>query len=306
MFRPAPLDARHLRLVLAIVDEGGLTRAGERLNVTQSALSHSLRQIETSLGVPLFVRARKRLVLTPAGEELVARSRAILADLDSLEDDLRRRAAGWRGTLRLATECFTCYEWLPPLLKRFGRRHANVDVRIVAEATHEPVKALAAGELDMAIVMHDPQHASLTKHPLFEDEMLLIVAPDHRLAERPFVRASDFENERLLLYGEPEESFFYRNFFARSSKKPARIDSIRLTEAILAMVKAGLGVTVAAKWAMSPELASGRLTGVRLGPEGFHRTWSAVTRANVPRYVTEFVDLMASSAMPARFSARAS
>src|SRR5687767_5850457 len=99
-FRPLALEARHLRLVLAIVDEGGVTRASERMNLTQSALSHQLKQIEASLGVPLFLRVKKRLVPTEAGAELVARARQILADLGALEDDIRRRAAGWRGTLR--------------------------------------------------------------------------------------------------------------------------------------------------------------------------------------------------------------
>src|SRR5688500_1801460 len=135
-FRPLPLEVRHLRLVVAIVEEGSLTRAGERLNLTQSALSHQLRQIEDSLGVSLFTRAKKRLVLTDAGEELTARARRILTEIADLESDLRQRASGRRGKLRIATQCYTCYEWLPPLLKRFYRSHPNIDVEIVADATH--------------------------------------------------------------------------------------------------------------------------------------------------------------------------
>src|SRR5215212_6689436 len=102
-FRPSAMDLRDLRLVLAIVDSGGITRASEELNVTQSALSHQLRQLEEGLGVELFSRIRKRLVLTPAGQELAERARSIVSDVSALEEDLRRQSAGWHGTMRIAT-----------------------------------------------------------------------------------------------------------------------------------------------------------------------------------------------------------
>ena len=303
-FRPAPLDARDLRLILAIVDEGGLTRAAERLNVTQSALSHQLKGVETSLGVPLFVRAKKRLMLTEAGEELVNRSRQIVADIEALEDDLRQRAAGWRGTVRLSTECYTCYEWLPPLLKRFNRRHENVDVRIIAEATRQPIRALLEGEIDLGIVTQGDPNVEL--HPLFEDEMLLITAPDHPLASKEFVRPSDLENERLVLHVSRDESFFFRNFFSRVTRKPSDVVAISLTEAIVSMVKAGLGVSAVARWAVASELSSGRLAGIRLGADGYKRKWMAATRNNggrpLPKHMSDFIELVAESAIPTRFA----
>src|SRR5512134_389969 len=111
--RPAPtppIDSRHLRVLLAIVDAGGLTRAARSLNVSQSALSHQLKQIESSLGVPLFLRLKRRLVLTDAGRRLLDRARPLVRELDALGEDLGEHARGARGTLRLATECHTCYE----------------------------------------------------------------------------------------------------------------------------------------------------------------------------------------------------
>ncbi len=307
-FRPIALEARHLRLVLAIVDEGGVTRASERLNLTQSALSHQLKQIEESLGVPLFLRVKKRLVPTEAGAELVARARQILSDLGALEDDIRRRAAGWRGTLRISTECYTVYEWLPPLLKRFNRRHRNVDVRIVAEATSNPVGALENGEIDLAIVTKIPQQPAVTTRHLFTDEMLLIVPSGHPLARKPFVRPADLEKERLILYSPPKQNFFYQRFFAPAGKHPADVLDVKLTEAILAMVRAGLGVSVAARWAIASELAGGRLVGVRLGPAGLQREWHAAVAAprgrELPQHVSDFISLVSEAAAPARYAER--
>jgi LysR family transcriptional regulator for metE and metH len=301
-FRPVPLEVRHLRLVVAIVDEGGLTRASERLNLTQSALSHQLKQIENSLGVSLFTRTKKRLFLTAAGDELVGR----IADL---ETDLRDLAAGHRGKLRIATQCYTCYEWLPPLLKRFYRSHENVDIEIIADATAEPLDALRTGVIDLAIVSCPVDETGVETFELFKDELLLLVAPSHRLASKSYVTAKDFATEHLLLYSTPSENFFYQQYLARAATPPQNVTVIKLTEAILSMVRAGLGVTVAARWTVADELRSGRLVGVRVGPEGFVREWrAAVRRSNgraLPVYIASFLDLVRESAMPARFALRA-
>jgi LysR family transcriptional regulator for metE and metH len=306
-FQPIPIEVRHLRLVTAIVDEGSLTRAGERLHLTQSALSHQLKQIEQSLGVQLFIRDRKRLVVTPAGQELIDRARRILADIAGLESELRERAAGRRGTLRLATHCYTCYEWLPPLLKRFRRSHPDVDVQIVADATDDPISALRRGEIDLAIVTSPFDGSNVHATPLFRDELLLVVPPNHRLAGRAHVTARDFAGEHLLLYSPPTENFFYRNYLAGSAAAPPEVTVIRLTEAVLSMVRASLGVTVAARWAVEHELRSGRLVGVRIGAGGFFREWSAAFRVpqhSLPTYFTSFVDLVSQAAGPVRFAGR--
>lgn len=306
--RPAPLDSRQLRLLIAIVDAGGMTRAARVLHLSQSALSHQLRAIETALGVPVFLRLRRRLVLTDAGRTLVERARPILASLDALAEELDGHSAGERGRLRIATECYTCYEWLPPLLRRFHDRHAGIEVGIVAEATQDPVAALVAGDIDLAIVTRVPEAAGVECRSLFEDELLLVVPAGHRLARARFVRPADLARERLLLYSPPAENFFYRDFFARGPHQPGRVDVIRLTEAMLSMVRAGLGVTVAAGWAVEPELASGRLAGVRLGARGFRRSWLAALRRGrggaQPAYVEEFVRLLGESVRPARHAAR--
>ena len=293
------IESRHLRLVLAIVDEGGLTRAGQRLHLSQSALSHQLKQVESSLGVTLFLRIKRRLVLTDAGRRLVDRARPIVADLDALRDDMNEHTRGERGTLRIATECYTAYEWLPPVLKRFHKRHAGVDVSIAVEATSDPIRALSAGDIDLAIVTGDLDAPGLETHELFRDELLLVVPPGHRLARRRVIRPADLTRERLLLYTPPGENFFYRDFFASGAHSPARVDVVKLTEAVLSMVRAGLGITVAAAWAIAPSLRSGALVGVRLGREGFVRQWRAAVRcargAVQPGYVSDFVALVASS-----------
>src|SRR5947208_5837690 len=122
MFMSMDLEVRHLALVAAVADLGSLTRAGDRLHLTQSALSHQLRGIESRLGAALFLRVGKRLVLTPAGERLLASAREVLDTLDRTEDEIRQMGKDRSGILRITTECYTCYHWLPPLLVHYRKR----------------------------------------------------------------------------------------------------------------------------------------------------------------------------------------
>src|SRR5688572_28778342 len=129
------IELRHLQLIDAITTEGSVTRAAERLNVTQSALSHQLREIEDRLGTPLFLRVNRRLALAPAGARLLISARRVLDDVRAAEEDIARLAANQDGVIRVSTACYTCYSWLPPLLAPFQRRFPHIDVEIVPEVT---------------------------------------------------------------------------------------------------------------------------------------------------------------------------
>ena len=146
------LEVRHLKLVREVSAAGSLTRAGAALHLTQSALSHQLRDIESRLGAPLFLRVGKRMVLTPAGERVLQSAHEVLASIERTEDAVRGLAGASRGVLRLTTECYTCYHWLPALLKAYRTSHPRVDVRIDAAATSEPLAHLLDGRIDVAIV----------------------------------------------------------------------------------------------------------------------------------------------------------
>ena len=113
------LEVKHLALVEAIAQAGTVTRAAERLHLTQSALSHQLLDLEARAGLQFFVRLGRRMLPTPAGERILASARRVLDDLGRTEDDLRGMATGVKGVLRLCTECNTGYHWLPPLLRNF-------------------------------------------------------------------------------------------------------------------------------------------------------------------------------------------
>ena len=109
------------------------------------------------------------------------------------------------------------------------------------------------------------------------DELVAVMAPDHRLASRPFLEAEDFADEELVLHFDPSSSVVVRELLVPASVEPKRISELQLTEAVLSVVRAGMGVSVLAHWAVAPELDAGRLIARRLTRHGLHRQWSATT-----------------------------
>jgi LysR family transcriptional regulator for metE and metH len=294
--RPLHLDLRHLRLVAAVAESGGQTRAARRLSLTQSALSHQLRELESRIGCPLFIRASRRMVLTAVGERILASARRVLHEVESLERDLTAEAAsGGAGVVRLATECYTCYHWLPGVVTAFRQEWPRVDVRIVAEATADPVRALLDGALDLAIVAGDVDERRLGCTSLFEDEQVVVVAPNHPLATHKFIAPEELRNEHLILYTtHSSESSVLREVLRPAGVEPRQLTRVQLTEAIVELVKAGLGSSVLARWAIAPQLREGSLVGVPLTARGFHRRWWAVTRPHetAPAYQQSLLDLL--------------
>lgn len=289
------LELRHLRLVEAIAEEGGLTRAGDRLHLTQSALSHQLKDIEGRLGATLFLRLKRRMVPTTAGERLLASARTVLTEVRSTEDAIRRQARRGEGLIRIAVECYTCYHWLPALLAPFHRRFPRVEVRIAAEETRRPVAALLEGRLDMALVSPAPRDPRLRLRALFDDEMVVVLSPAHPLASRTVIHPRDLEGENLYLYSPPEESTVMRRVLLPAGVRPRRITQVMLTEAILELVRAGQGVSVLSSWSVAPFVSSGRLAARPFTSKGLRRRWHSarLVAAAATEWILAFEDLLA-------------
>jgi|SRR5688572_10401314 len=290
------LDTRDLRLVTAIAEHGGVTRASQHLYLTQSAVSHQLLGLEKRLGTPLFHRLGKRLVPTAAGARLIAGARQVLSDLQELEEDALRAATGRALSLRLSTECYTCYHWLPRVMEKFQEEFANVDVSIVAEATQHPLPALLDGRIDLAIIHSVDVDQRVTYTTLFEDELVAIMPESHRLAKRKFLTAQDFADEHLITYAvQLSENAFYQEVLVAAGVKPRKVTQIQLTEGIVEMVRAGVGIGVFANWAVSGYLDRGSLTAVPVTENRVKRQWRAAVlrQSPMPQHLKKFVQVLA-------------
>jgi LysR family transcriptional regulator for metE and metH len=268
------LEVRHLEMIAAIAETRSVARAAESLHLSQPALSHALRGLEDRLGVRLFERARK-MTPTPAGAELNERGKQILTVVRDAESRLRQHKTGAAGVVRIATECYTCYHWLPSALKRLRSAMPAASVRIVGDATPRALQALLNGELDLAVLHFKPVNRRLVVEKLFTDEQVLIVNPDHPLAAKRYVTPEDFRDQHLLAHRAPEQSVFWKTFLEPADVRPVEMTSLHTTEAVVESVKAGLGVSVIARWAVANQIASGELVAVRVSANGLRRSWYA-------------------------------
>ena len=290
------LDIRHLKLLLAVAEQGSLTKAAITLHLTQSALSHQLKEAERIVQTPLCAREARRMTLTPAGKRLLATARRVIAEMELAEREVREHGKDPAGVIRIATECYTCYHWLPTTIETFAAKFPQVDVRIVVEATRNPIPALLDREIDLGIVSERTRERRLELYPVFEDELVAVVSPGHRLAKRPVVLASDLAEENLLTYAAAREQLdIFKKVLWPAGLAPKKWIPMELTEAIVEMVAAGRGVGVLARWAAEPQIKSGALIARKVTQRGLPRVWSAAIqkRKGRPDYLVEFIRALA-------------
>ena len=176
-------------------------RRGQEPLCEPAALSQRLTKMEDKLGVRLFDREGRRLVVNPAGRRMLVASRLVLAELRSAEHDVRDIRDGANGRVRFTSQCSTTFQWLPPVLKRFREQQPNIEIRIETVPGDDPIGALVDDRVDVALITKlDRQMDRVLLTPLFDDEMVAVVAGPHPWAARRYVTARDFDDAHLILY----------------------------------------------------------------------------------------------------------
>jgi LysR family transcriptional regulator for metE and metH len=289
------IEIRHLQLVTAVAALGGLTKAGRHLHLSQSALSHQLRGVEARLGTPLFLRVGKRMVPTAAGERLVKSAEEILLSLAGVEQAIQRLAGGEHGRLRVVTAGYVSYHWLPAVLKRYRTLHPNIQVQIPDATAADPVGELLAGSADLAIGAGFADDRRLHLQPILRDEVVCAVATGHRFADAPFVELDDVAVETVFVSAADRDSGVYHELIARPNNESAVNVVCVATTAAVELVKANLGVAIAGRWVVAPQVRDGTLRAVRLTPRGVWRQWHAATLKDLAAsdHVRDFLSLAA-------------
>jgi LysR family transcriptional regulator for metE and metH len=249
------LEVRHLRLIQAIARERSVTRAAPWLNLSQSALSHQLLNLERDLGAKLFHRIGKRMTPTPAGAALVETAAEVLGRLVAAERAVRAPSEA-RAPVRVAVGCFTYIQWLAPALAQFGVERPELDLQISLGMTGNELQGVIGDEADIAITSRAQADERFDRRRLFTLDVAALIAEDHPLwrarpAGRDRLRWGDLQNERILIH-DLSEGDVERLTSALTHERPPEIWRVQLTEAIQELARAGQGVGVVTHWPQSP------------------------------------------------------
>jgi len=202
------MNLRHLRAFATIADLGGVARAATRLHISQPALSRQIHALEADLGVSLFDRIGRRVQLTSQGEDLLRRSRRLLAEADSLGERARELKSGETGILRVAATPQVIENLLAPFLIQYRRRHPGVEVHLVEDGGARLLGRLERGEVHLSITAAGPTR--FEGQLLYPMHVIAALPLRHRLARRSTLEISELEDEPLLL---PQRGFGSREWF---------------------------------------------------------------------------------------------
>ena len=274
------IEFRHLRTIKAIHDTGGLAKAADLLNITQSALSHQIKGIEDQAGVELFVRRTKPVRLSPAGMKMLAAAEDILPRVAALQTEFEGLVAGKAGRLHIAIECHACFEWLFPVLESFRKAWPEVDVDIRPGLAFDAFPALRREEVDL-VVTSDPEDIEDTDFtPIFDYAPVFVASSQHPLAQKPFVEAEDFKKETLITYPvEQTRLDVFSQLLIPAGVEPAEVRQVELTAVILLLVASNRGVAVLPDWVVREVRYNSDYVTRPLTEAGVTRRLYAATRA---------------------------
>ncbi|MCE8536365.1 LysR family transcriptional regulator [Ruegeria pomeroyi] len=243
------IEFRHLRTIKAIHECGGLARAADQLNITQSALSHQIKGLEDQAGVELFVRRSKPMKLSAAGMRLLRLAEQILPQVEAMQAEFSSLRDGRSGRMHIAIECHACFEWLFPVLEAFRKSWPDVDVDIRPGLAFDALPALQKEEVDL-VVSSDPEDIPGVEFvELFDYNAVFVAASTHPLAEKPWIEAEDFRGETLITYPvERSRLDVFSQLLIPAKVEPAQVRQAELTAVILLLVASNRGVSVLPDW----------------------------------------------------------
>jgi LysR family transcriptional regulator for metE and metH len=278
----------HFRLIDTISKEGTLTKAAETLHLTQSALSHQLKELEKELGINVFNRQGKKLHLSEQGYRFLRSAKKILAELKSLEEDINNYKQGKTSKLTISMQCYTAYHWLPGIIKYYKLRWPDINIQILAEATRRPLEYLMNGDLDIGIIRTQMVNTKIRYEPIFEDQLIAVICKDHPLAQKDVIEIADFQGQELILpLYDPsyQDTPMIEELIQAQQIKPKNLHRIHYTDATIEMVSAGLGISVMADWIVEPYLKNKNIVAKPMHHSVARRSWFAATCKQTPAII---------------------
>lgn len=286
------MELKYFRLIKTIEEEGSIANSSERLFLTQSALSHQLRDLEERLGFKVFLRTRNKWTLTQEGVELYKLANKLFSHIDEGFAAIKEIKEGAKGTIKLSAECQSFFHSIPSFIQKMGLLYPEIDIDISLGGTHQTVSQVLADEIDIAIVTSKPDFEELLSIPVFHDELFALMHRENTLGQLAYLEAHHFVQMHLLINSFPLDSVaVYEHFLKPHKVHPAKISAIPFTEISLSLIKANMGVMCGPKWQLATFKLSDELVFKPIGKNGMKRTHYLVIKKekrNV-KYMHDFI-----------------
>lgn len=263
------LERSHLLVVREVERQGSLTAAAEVLNLTQSALSHTVKKLEQQLGTAVWTREGRSMRLTQAGHYLLGLANRLLPQFEHAEARMKQYAQGERGTLRIGMECHPCYQWLLRVVSPYLASWPDVDVDVKQRFQFGGIGALFGFDIDILVTPDPLKKEGLRFVPVFDYEQVLVVPEDHALASADYVTPEQIGSEVLITYPvETDRLDIYTQFLTPANVVPRRHKVIETTDIMMQMVASGRGVAALPRWLAEEYADRMPIAPLKLGRKG--------------------------------------
>ena len=288
------LEIRHLKSLKAIAETGKLSLAAERVFLSQSALSHQIRVLETHYDITLFKRSANGLRFMPAGQRLLDLANELLPLIEKSERDLIRLKSDQSGELRIVLECHTCFDWLTPVMDTFRRAWPEVEIDLVAGFHSDPWRLLDEGIADIVIGGLPQKMGHLKYLPLFKFEIMAVLPPDHSKRKKARFLAEDFIDETIITYPVPEERIDVIQNLLRPANIMVERRTAELTVAIMQLVASRRGIAALPSWGIQSYVNHDYVIAKSIGKKGLWSDLNATGTAETlsRRYTIDLVSII--------------
>ncbi|OEK04970.1 LysR family transcriptional regulator [Roseivirga misakiensis] len=287
------MELKYFRLIKTIAEEGNIANSSDKLFLTQSALSHQLRELEERLGFKVFHRTRNNWNLTKEGAELHKLANELFERIELGFSSIEQIKEGSKGSIRLSAECQSFFHGLPAFVQKMAVLYPEIEIDLSLDGSQSTVSQLLSNEVDVAIVTSAPVSDALFTKKVLEDEIFVIMHQEHKFSDLEFLDVSHFADLNLIINSFPLESVsVYEHFLKPNKIIPRKVTAIPFTEVSLEMVVANMGVVCLPKWSLKSYKLSDELVFKKIGKNGLKRSHYLVVKEEQRnrKHISAFID----------------
>lgn len=288
------IERSHLQILKELNKVGTITETANRLHLTQSALSHSIKKLESQFEVQLWEKDGRKLRLTQAGKYMVDLANRLIPQLENAENRLHEFASGQQGSLRIGMECHPCYQWLLGVVKPYLKAWPGIELDVKQQFQFGGLAALINYDIDL-LITPDPLHKPHLHYvPIFDYELVLACSKDNLLSQYAYISPEQLSTENLLTYPVTKERLdIYSQFLLPNNTEPKKHRIIENTDIMMEMVSANRGVTALPVWLAERYCKSHQLEVTKLGKLGIHKQLFVGMRQSDEKisYIKGFLDI---------------